>query len=304
MESSTCPLSLSIKPLGGRDPREWLLKLKGRARNHLSSRPCFHFGSHVGLNGKWQVVLITFLSLPAGSRLPTLPGGWHSVLVRTFCLKRPGSLSVSLKPSWLLFLCGNPRCCSTKLRKPPVNQVISKACQASYCHRGGRTKGKEMEASDGLKLVGKQSYFPIVPNNLCLCPSERTLPVWEPQAALWAFPKGEWMYVLEPRPHVRAVGEQWLDMTAGGHREEGPPFHFYIHFYIQPNVVWAWSAFFPLVTDPRLSCRELPHPESPSTGQVTQSRSMTASYFLGQHDSGLGGWPQADTSQSIPWFRP
>lgn len=63
MEFSLCPLSLSINPSDESDPGKWILKLTGRARNNLSSRHCFHLGSYVCLNGKWQVVLITFLSL-------------------------------------------------------------------------------------------------------------------------------------------------------------------------------------------------------------------------------------------------
>ena len=62
MESSPCPSSLSINPSEERTPGGWILKFKGRAKNNLTSRLCFHFGSHVHLNGKWQVVLITFLS--------------------------------------------------------------------------------------------------------------------------------------------------------------------------------------------------------------------------------------------------
>lgn len=94
------PLSLSINPSDGRDPGGWILKFKGRAKTNLSSTHCSHFGSHVCLNGKWQVVLITFLSLclPAGSQQPTLLKGWHSVLVQMFCLKMPGPLSFPLSP--------------------------------------------------------------------------------------------------------------------------------------------------------------------------------------------------------------
>lgn len=63
-ESSPCPLSLSISPWGGGGPqgdRSWSSKEEQKA--NLSSKHCFHFGSHVCLNGKWQVVLITSLSL-------------------------------------------------------------------------------------------------------------------------------------------------------------------------------------------------------------------------------------------------
>lgn len=70
--------------------------------------------------------------------------------------------------------------------------------------------------------------------------------------------------------------------------EKGPPFHFY-----------SEPACFPLVTDPHLSLREIPHPESTSPGHMTQSWPMMASYFLGQHDSGLGQWSKADKPQSI-----
>lgn len=122
MESSLSPLSLSINPSDERGPGGWLLKFKGRAKTNLSSTYCSQSGSHVSLNGKWQVVLITFLSLPAG-------GGGHICepyrKVGTLSLYKcsawkclahspPLSLHITLKPSWLHFLFGNAKCHSVK----------------------------------------------------------------------------------------------------------------------------------------------------------------------------------------------
>lgn len=122
MESSLSPLSLSINLSGGRDPGGWILKFKGRAKTNLSSTHCSHFGSHVCLNGKWQVVLITFLSLcPPGGPSISQPcwkvgtlslykcSAWKCRGRSPFC-----SLHNTLKPSWLHFFLGNPRCRSTK----------------------------------------------------------------------------------------------------------------------------------------------------------------------------------------------
>lgn len=100
MESSPCPLSLSINPSEERNPGGWILKFKGRAKNNLTSRLCFHFGSYVHFNGKWQVVLITFLSF-------CLPEALSANLARSLalslykcsawkCLALSPSLSLSL----------------------------------------------------------------------------------------------------------------------------------------------------------------------------------------------------------------
>lgn len=70
-------------------------------------------------SGKWFWLSSCHHSACQRPCRPTLLGGWHSVLVRVFTWKclAPSpfpSLHITLKPSWLLFLFGNPRCRSTK----------------------------------------------------------------------------------------------------------------------------------------------------------------------------------------------
>lgn len=95
MESSPCPVSLSIHPSDGRDPREWILKLK-------EQKPIYPPGIAsiwlcVCLSGKW-FWLPSCHSACWRACLPAWLGGWHSVLLRLLCWHMPGPLSFSLSP--------------------------------------------------------------------------------------------------------------------------------------------------------------------------------------------------------------
>lgn len=148
MESSPCPLSLPINPSDGRSPGGQVLKFKGRAKNNLSSRNCSRFGSHVCLNGKWQVVLITSLSLwlpetPSANlagRLALCPcanvlleSAWSSLL-------SPLSTSLWNLPDCFSYL--GVQGVTQWNEKQAVNWVISKASLGSRCHRGGKNRGR------------------------------------------------------------------------------------------------------------------------------------------------------------------
>lgn len=114
MESSPCPVSLSIKPSDGRDPREWILKLK-------EQKPIYPPGIAsiwlcVCLNGKWKVILITLLSLCLLEGLSANLAGRLALCPCADVLLAHAwpSLLVTLKPFWLLFLFGKPKRRSTK----------------------------------------------------------------------------------------------------------------------------------------------------------------------------------------------
>lgn len=57
------PIELVNQSIRWEEPRGMDLEVQRKSKKQFISRHCFHFGSRVCLNGKWQVVLITFLSL-------------------------------------------------------------------------------------------------------------------------------------------------------------------------------------------------------------------------------------------------
>lgn len=146
MESSPCPVSLSIHPSDGRDPREWILKLK-------EQKPIYPPGIAsiwlcVCLSGKWKVILITLLSLCL------LEGLSASLAGRLALCPAAAALLAHAWPSLLLPLPSSlwnlPDCFSylgsqgvdQQNEKQPVNWVLTNASLVSFCHRGGRTRGK------------------------------------------------------------------------------------------------------------------------------------------------------------------
>lgn len=117
MESFPCPVSLSINPSEGRDPRERILKLK-------EQKPIYPPGMASILAlclPQWKVESDSDYPLVTAcwrACLPTRELGTlslHGCSAGTCLALSPSpSLLISLKPSWLLFLFGKPRCRSTK----------------------------------------------------------------------------------------------------------------------------------------------------------------------------------------------
>lgn len=100
--------------------------------------------------------------------LPALLGGWHSVLVRVFCLKMRGFLA-SVSPyhseTFLIaFFIWESKGSLYKMRKQPVNWVIAKASLVKYCHRGG----EPAERKENGAIWGSSKFLKIILFSNCL----------------------------------------------------------------------------------------------------------------------------------------
>lgn len=142
------PIELVHQSIRWEGPRGMALEVQRKSKNQFIIHALLPPWFHVSLNGKWQMVLITFLSLPAGGQgrgahLPTLQEGWHSVLVQMFCLKMPGPLSSPLSPhhsetSLVAFLIWESKVSLNKITTSELHDRNSFPCQQLQQRRGNK----------------------------------------------------------------------------------------------------------------------------------------------------------------------